>query len=81
MNENMVNIESSNVNFMIEELVKELALRLISERGMSMREALDTLYNSETYAKVLDLKTGLFSQSTAYVYSILETEILTGKLG
>ena len=44
-------------------------------------KALDTLYNSETYTKVLDLRTGLFSQSTAYVYSILETEILTGRLG
>ncbi len=36
---------------------------------------------SETYTKVLDLRTGLYSHSTAYVYSILETEILTGKLG
>ena len=66
---------------MIEELVKELALRLMDERGMTMKQSLDTLYNSETYAKVLDLRTGLFSQSTAYVYSILETEILTGKIG
>ena len=66
---------------MIEELVKELVLRLISERGMSMKEALDTVYNSETYTKILDLRTGLFSQSTVYVYSILETEILTGKIG
>jgi hypothetical protein len=72
---------SSNAAFMIEELVKELALRLMDERGMSMKEALDTVYNSETYAKVLDTRTGLFSQSTTYVYSILETEILTGKLG
>ncbi|SEE05837.1 hypothetical protein [Prevotella sp. lc2012] len=70
-----------NETFMIEELVKELSLRLMSERGMSMREALDMVYNSETYAKILDLRTGLFSQSTVYVYSILETEILTGKLG
>ena len=28
-----------------------------------------------------EVRTGLYSQSTAYVYSILETEILTGKLG
>ena len=70
-----------NETFMIEELVKELSLRLMSERGMSMREALDMVYNSETYAKILDLRTGLFSQSTVYVYSILETEILTGKHG
>ena len=66
---------------MIEELVKELALRLMEERGMTMKQSLDTIYNSETYTKILDLRTSLYSQSTAYVYSILEKEILTGKLG
>ena len=58
-----------------EQFVKELALRLMEERGLTMKQALDTVYNSETYTKVLDLRTGLYSQSTAYVYSILETEI------
>lgn len=72
---------SKDVEFVIEELVKELALRLMEERSMTMKQALDTIYNSETYTKILDLRTSLFSQSTAYVYSILETEILTGKLG
>ena len=72
---------STDTMFMIEELVKELALRLIDERNMTMKQALDTIYNSETYSKVLDIRTSLFSQSTAYVYSILETEILTGRLG
>lgn len=71
----------SRETFMIEELVKELALRLMEERGLTMKQVLDTIYNSETYTKILDLRTSLFSQSTAYVYSILETEILTGKLG
>ena len=71
----------SKETFMIEELVRGLALRLMDECGFTMKKALDTVYNSETYAKVLDLRTGLFSQSTAYVYSILETEILTGKMG
>lgn len=70
-----------DVEFVIEDLVKELALRLMRESGLTMKQALDAIYNSETYAKVLNLDTGLFSQSTAYVYSILETEILTGKLG
>ena len=74
-------MSTPEVTFMIEELVKELALRLMDERGLTMRQALDTVYNSETYTKVLDLRTGLFSQSTTYVYSILEIEILTGKIG
>ena len=67
--------------FMTEELVKELALRLMDERGLTMKQALDTIYNSETYTKLLDERIGLYSQSTASVYSILETEILTGKIG
>ena len=74
-------MSSNETTFMIEELVKELALRLMEECDFTMKQALDTVYNSETYTKVLDLRTGLYSQSTAYVYSILETEILTGKLG
>ena len=74
-------MSDTQTTFMIEELVKELALRLMEERGLTMKLALDTIYNSETYTKILDLRTSLFSQSTAYVYSILETEILTGKLG
>lgn len=70
----------SNEMFMIEEMVKELSLKLMEERGLSMKQALDAVYNSETFAKVLDLRTGLFSQSTVYVYSILETELLKGKM-
>ena len=72
---------TTETTFVIEELIKELALRLIEDRGMTMKQALDTIYNSETYSKIIDARTSLFSQSTVYVYSILETEILTGKLG
>ena len=72
---------TKEVEFVIEELVKELALRLMDERGLTIKQALDTIYNSETYTKILDLRTGLYSQSTTYVYSFLENEILTGKLG
>ena len=72
---------TKEIEFVIEELVKELALRLMDERGLTMKQALDTIYNSETYTKVLDLRTGLYSQSTVYVYSFLENEILTGKIG
>ena len=72
---------SKEIEFVIEELVKEMALRLMDERGLTMKKALDTIYNSETYTKILDLRTSLYSQSTTYVYSFLENEILTGKLG
>ena len=66
--------------YMIEELVKDMAIILITEKGMTMMQALDTIYNSDTYTCLINLKTGLYSQSTAYVYEYLEKELTTGKM-
>ena len=70
----------SKEQFMIEELVKDLVLKLMEERRITMAEALGLVYNSDTYEKILDLETGLFSQSTAYVYAILAQELSEGTL-
>ncbi len=66
--------------FMIEELVKEMALILIDEKGMSMMDALHAIYNSDTYSILINLKSGLYSQSTAYVYEYLDNELRTGSM-
>lgn len=65
---------------MVEELVKDLVLRLMEENKISLKEALALVYNSDTYAKLLDYETGLFTQSSAYVYGILSKELKTGKI-
>lgn len=70
----------SRDSFMIEELVKDLVLKLMEEQKMSITDALDTVYNSDTYEKILDLGTGLYSQSTAYVFDILKRELKEGKI-
>ena len=64
--------------FMIEEISKEIVL--IQEHQMDMDEALRALYTSDTYARLINLNTGLYSQSTAYVYEYLERELATGKV-
>ena len=66
--------------FMIEELLKEMALILINMKGMSMMQALDAIYNSDTYSSLINLKSGLYSQSTAYVYEYLDKELSTGSM-
>lgn len=73
-------MKKEECNFMIEEISRELILLLIEERGMIMREAFDTLYTSDTYARLIDTKNGLYAQSTAYIYECLEHELLTGKM-
>ena len=48
---------------------------------MDMKEALRTLYTSDTYTKLQDPKTGLYFQSPQYVYAFLKNELQTGKMG
>ncbi|HIS10677.1 MAG TPA: hypothetical protein IAA77_05505 [Candidatus Avibacteroides excrementipullorum] len=66
--------------FMIEEISKDIVLLLMEERGMSLEEAMRTLYTSDTYDRLSNLRTGLYTQSTAYVYEYLEKELTTGKI-
>lgn len=66
--------------YLIECMAKDLVLLLIERRGMDMKTALHTLYTSDTYAKLTDTRTGLYYQSTGYVYDFLEKEITTGRM-
>ena len=66
--------------FMIEEISKDIVLLLMEEQGMSLEEAMRTLYTSDTYDRLSNLRTGLYAQSTAYVYEYLEEELATGKI-
>ena len=41
----------------------------------TMEQAMDALYNSETFARLQDARTGLYYQSPGYVYSFLNSEL------
>lgn len=64
------------------DLVTELANMLMSnDANISIEQALEYVFNSETYQKLLDNKTQLYYQSAGYVMSYLQNELLTGKMG
>lgn len=63
-------------SFMIEEISKDIVLLLMKEHDMSMQEAIHALYTSDTYDRLSNLHTGLYTQSAAYVYEYLEKESL-----
>ena len=65
---------------MKEALATDLAELLAKDFDMSITEALDALYNSETYTKLCNPNTGLYFQSTLYVYSFLKNELLRAKI-
>ncbi len=63
---------------MQEDLCVELAEILMTEWHYTMTEALDVLYNSETYERLNNPSTGLYYQSAGYVYDYLNRELTVG---
>lgn len=71
---------TSDFNYMKEAITADLAELLAQDFEMSIAEALDALYGSETYTKLCDPATGLYFLSTQYIYSFLKNELATGQL-
>ena len=72
---------SADFDYMKEALAADLAELIAKEFGMTVTEALDAMYGSDTYSKLCDPNTGLYFQSSRYVYSFLRNELLTAKMG
>lgn len=72
---------SEQTKFLIDSLVEQLALWAMRDYRLSMVEALQLVFNSQLYDKVVDLETGLYYQSAAYNYGLLKHELVYGKLG
>lgn len=71
---------NNEIKFLIDTLTKNLVIRVIKDFGLSVKEGLDAVYNSQLYDKILDLDTGLYYQSTGYNYQLLRKELVEGKL-
>jgi hypothetical protein len=71
----------TDFEYMKEALVAEMVTMLIEKTGMDIKSAFDCVYNSETYAKLSMPESGLYFQSSGYVYSFLAAEITTGRIG
>lgn len=64
----------------IEDITAKMVEWLMADRQMNLKQAMSSVYNSDTYDRLNDLHTGLYSQSTAYVYDYLTHELNTGAL-
>lgn len=71
---------SKEIKFLLDTLTKNLVLKVMEEFGYSVTEAMDVVYNSQLYEKILDLETGLYYQSVGYNYELLRNEFLRGKI-
>ncbi len=72
-------IKNNEIKFLIDTLTKNLVIRVIKDFGLSVKEGLDAVYNSQLYDRILDLDTGLYYQSAGYNYQLLHKELVEGK--
>lgn len=75
--ESRMNVSQAEYQNMKEEIVKDMIARLMEERGLTMQAAFDAVYTSRLFEKLSDPKTGLYFQSSGYVYSFLTDELDT----
>lgn len=67
--------EEQDRQFQIECLTNELVTMLMDENGLTMEQAMDTVYNSHTFEKVERPSTGLYYQGAVYVMDMLREEL------
>ena len=66
--------------YLVEGITKDIITYLKQDNGYDLPTALKEFYNSETFAKLSDEATGLYIESSAYVYEILKEELRYGKI-
>ena len=69
----------SNFNFLVEGISADIARYIAEDEGATITEALGVLYNSTTFEKLSNPDTGLYLNSSAYVYELLKRELREGK--
>lgn len=70
----------TNQEFLTEYILKDIVQYLIKDEALNIQEALRFIYNSDTYSKLIDATTDLYTQSSGYVYELLRAEYHLGKL-
>lgn len=73
-------LTEEQIRMMKEDITAELVEILVEKEGMTVEQGLDVVYESDTFEKLMDTDTGLYCQSTGYVYSFLEHELRWGRM-
>ncbi len=69
-------IKKSMLKYRISDVVEMIA----EELKVDSIEAMNMFYNSEVFEKLTDFETGLYSESSAYVFDLYRDELNFGKM-
>src|SRR5574344_270944 len=73
-------LNMSKQKMLIEYIIRDIVRYIMQEKNVPVKEAMRLFYNSQTFEKLNDEETGLYFESSAYVYDIYKTEEKFGKI-
>ncbi|MDR0550841.1 MAG: hypothetical protein LBG72_02350 [Spirochaetaceae bacterium] len=73
-------MDSNTIDLLKEFLVTDIISFIMEDDGIPPVEAMNQFYNSEVFGKIEDTKTGLYRESSAYVYDLYKNESKYGHL-
>lgn len=65
---------------LIEYNIQDIIEYIVQDFRLEYDKAMQLFYNSQTFDRLMDLETGLYLESSAYVYGIFQDERNFGKL-
>ena len=65
---------------LIEYIVQDIVDMLTTEQNIEYDEAMNKFYNSEVFEKLQDRETGLYLESSEYIYDLFKDEINFGHI-
>jgi predicted transcriptional regulator len=65
---------------LIEYIVQDIVEMITQDQGVEFDEAMDRFYESEVFDKLQDVETGLYRESTAYIYDLYKDELNFGRI-
>ncbi len=63
---------------LIEAIIQELIKFLCEDEEYSIEQAMEIVYNSKIFEKILDVETGLYKESPSFIYELLKDELNDG---
>lgn len=68
----------SKIEMIIEYITQEIVILLVKEKKIEYDQAMNLFYSSKIYEKLIDSETGLYLESTPYIYDLFKEELKNG---
>ncbi len=68
------------IKFLTECITQEIISFIVDDKDIDYDKAIDCFYSSQTFEKLNDPATGLYLESSAYVYEIFKSELANGAI-